>query len=372
MLYSLGKKFNPNQPYNDTRVSVLIDDGRAFLQQNKNQYDMIIYALTDSLMLIMGQSSLRLENYLYTQEGIESVAKHLKPDGIFTIYNYIQPTWLVNRLAYTMQKTFHHAPCIKSYDSGDYWATVLISSPTPSTLNCSNYWQADSSSSITSATDDHPFIYMQYDTFPFIYLVSLSILLFSSFIIVKISGCSYRSILKYLDLFFMGAAFLLLETKNVINFALLFGTTWFASALVFIGIIFTVYLAIEFTRWSHHLKQGLLYFLLLATLFLAWLIPNQYLLSLPLVIRFIFATALAFSPIFIANLIFADRFRETQQSTAAFGANLIGAVLGGILEYSSLIIGYRNLFILIAAMYTIAILLQIFSKKVGDNPGTSH
>ena len=35
----------------------------------------------------------------------------------------------------------------------------------------------------------------------------------------------------YVDLFFMGAAFLLLETKNIVQFALLFGTTWFVNAL---------------------------------------------------------------------------------------------------------------------------------------------
>ena len=41
----------------------------------------------------------------------------------------------------------------------------------------------------------------------------------------------------YADLFFMGAAFLLLETKNVVQFALLFGTTWLVNALVFAGVL---------------------------------------------------------------------------------------------------------------------------------------
>ena len=161
----------------------------------------------------------------------------------------------------------------------------------------------------------------------------------------------------------MGAAFLLLETKNVIHFALLFGTTLVCKRTGFIGIIFTVYLAIEFVSWKPRLNLVVLYLLLLAAILLAFLIPDSYLLSLPILPRFIFATALAFSPIFIANLIFADRFRQTRQSTAAFGANLIGAVLGGMLEYSSLIIGYRNLFLMIAVMYTIAVLLQRFLKN---------
>ena len=41
----------------------------------------------------------------------------------------------------------------------------------------------------------------------------------------------------YADLFFMGAAFLLLETNYVVQFALLFGTTWLVNALVFAGVL---------------------------------------------------------------------------------------------------------------------------------------
>jgi spermidine synthase len=358
MLYHLGKKFNPDHPYNDPRVTVYINDGRAFLQQHQNHYDMIIYALTDSLMLIMGQSSLRLENFLYTREGMESVAKHLTPQGIFTIYNYIQPEWLVNRLAATMQTVFHHAPCIKTYSSRDYHATVLAVSLASSSLNCPLHWQENKAASISPVTDNYPFLYLQNNQIPLLYLVSLSCLLIFSLLMIKFSGCSYRGILNYPDLFLMGTAFLLLETKNVIHFALLFGTTWFVNALVFIGIIFTVYLAIEFARLIKQLNQGLLYCLLLLSLLLAYFIPDTLLLNLPLFPRFICATALAFSPIFIANLIFADRFRYTRESTAAFGANLIGAVLGGILEYISLVIGYHYLFIVIAVIYTAAVVVR--------------
>jgi hypothetical protein len=70
------------------------------------------------------------------------------------------------------------------------------------------------------------------------------------------------------------------------------------------------------------------------------------------------AVSLAFTPIFLANLVFAERFRETERSTAAFGANLIGAMLGGILEYSSLVLGYRNLLVVVAAFYGMAFLLR--------------
>jgi predicted membrane-bound spermidine synthase len=368
MLYELGRKFNPNHVYDDPRVRIFINDGRAFLQQSKDKYDMIIFALTDSLMLIMGQSSLRLENYLYTHEGISAAAKHLTPNGIFTIYNYIQPTWFVDRLANTFKAVFNHAPYVKHFNEQDYWATVLIGGN--SLQNIQQFSAAlpfAASSEIAPATDDHPFIYLQDTHFSFLYFSILAFILFISLLMVKVTGASYRSIIKYFDLFLMGAAFLLLETKNIINFALLFGTTWFVNALVFIGILFSVYLAVEVANRAKQIKQSILYVLLLATLYLAWLIPNAYLLNLSELPRFVFATVLAFSPIFIANLLFAERFKFTSDSTAALGANLIGAVFGGLLEYSSLVLGYRNLFILIAGLYTFALLCMIFSRRFSED-----
>ena len=74
--------------------------------------------------------------------------------------------------------------------------------------------------------------------------------------------------------------------------------------------------------------------------------------------RLVAAVALAFTPIFLANLVFAERFRDTAKATAAFGANLLGAMLGGLAEYLSLIVGYRHLLLVVAALYAAAFLLR--------------
>jgi hypothetical protein len=66
------------------------------------------------------------------------------------------------------------------------------------------------------------------------------------------------------------------------------------------------------------------------------------------------ATALAFAPVFLANLVFAERFRRVGSSTIAFGTNLLGAMVGGVLEYSALIVGYRSLLVLAAGFYLLA------------------
>ena len=181
---------------------------------------------------------------------------------------------------------------------------------------------------------------------------------------VRLAGGKFGAMRGYLDLFFMGAGFLLLETKSVVQFALLFGTTWFVNALVFAGILLTILAAIEVERRTRIRRPGLLFSLLFGGLLVAGLVPASWLLSLATAPRFLAASALAFFPVFIANLVFAERFRDTADPTTAFGANLLGAMVGGVLEYLSLITGYRGLLVLAAILY---ILAWVFgARKIGQ------
>jgi hypothetical protein len=99
-----------------------------------------------------------------------------------------------------------------------------------------------------------------------------------------------------------------------------------------------------------------LYPVLLALLALAWAVPQDSLLSLSVVPRFAAAVTLAFAPIFVANLVFAQRFRQVGSATTAFAANLLGAIVGGMIEYLALVTGYRFLLVVVAAFYALAFL----------------
>jgi hypothetical protein len=86
----------------------------------------------------------------------------------------------------------------------------------------------------------------------------------------------------------------------------------------------------------------------------AWAVPQAALLDLAAPLRLVAATVLAFTPIFLANLVFAQRFERVGSSTMAFGANLLGAMVGGMLEYLALLQGYRFLLVLVALLYGLA------------------
>jgi hypothetical protein len=357
-LYEIGRDGHPDHPYQDPRVDVHIDDGRAYIERSNKRWDRILLALPDSLTLVTGQASVRLESYLFTREAAEAFRDHLKPGGVFSMYNYYREKWLVDRYAGTLDTVWGRPPCIDTFDQFSRLAVLTVAED-PDAVQCQGANQAvwQRGPDVPSpAHDDHPFPYLRDRTLPRFYIVTIALILLVSLGAVRGVAGPLRPMLRFTDLFCMGAAFLLLETKSVVQFALLFGTTWFVNALVFLGVLLSVLCAVLVSQRVTFKHPARLYVLLLAGLAVAWIVPPHALLKLDVVPRFIVAVTLAFLPIFMANLVFTQRFKATSESASAFGANLLGAMFGGLLEYASLIIGYRSLLFLVAALYGIAFL----------------
>lgn len=354
-LVEIGRARHPERPYADPRVTVHVDDGRAFMQRTRNRYDLILFALPDSATIVTGQSALRLENYLFTTQALTRARALLKDGGTFAMYNYYEP-WLLDRYANTIRTVYRTGPCVQLGPThGNRTQAVLTLLKDASTGGCPKTW-AGSATALEPSVDDRPFPYLGSRTIPVFYLQMLALILLVSIAAVRVVGGPLRGIRRYADLFFMGGAFLLLETKNVVQFALLFGTTWVVNAAVFTGVLLSVLLAIEVARRVTIRRPLLLYAALLAALALAWAVPSDWLLDLPLGARFAAGVAIAFAPIFLANLVFAVRFRQVGDTTVAFGANLLGAMIGGALEYLSLILGFNALLVIVAVLYGLAFL----------------
>jgi hypothetical protein len=356
-IYELGRELNPNHPYQDPRVSVHVNDGRAFLEQTKTRYNLILFALPDSLTLVSGQSALRLESYLFTAEAMRAAKEHLKPGGAFAMYNYYRQRWLLDRYANTLAQTYGTAPCVDTVGTTGALA-LLTESLRADTVSCPHRWVAQTQPLPAPATDNRPFPYLRTPSIPTFYLLSIALILVASLVLIRAAGGPLRQMASYLDLFFMGCAFLLLETKSVVQFALLFGTTWFVNALVFAGILVAILVAVEVGRRLTRVSLQLLYGALFLALIISYLVSEESLLHLSFGLRFLTAVTLAFTPIFLANLIFAHRFRDVGSSTVAFGANLLGAMVGGAVEYASLLVGFRALLFVVAGFYLLAFALR--------------
>lgn len=359
-ILDIGREQNPDRAYDDPRVSVHSEDGRAFLQRTDEKYDLILFALPDSLTLVPGASQIRLESFLFTEEALGTVREHLTEDGGFAMYNYFREPWLVDRLAGTAATVFGHAPCVDTFDGVQAVVSVALRQERQA---CGSAYQP-AGAVVAPATDNAPFLYFRGGFLPEFYLITLAGILLVSLLSVRAVGGRLREMRPYADLFFMGAAFLLLETKNIATFALLFGTTWLVNALVFAGVLLVVLAAVETT---HRVRTPPLRFLfpaIAASLAVAWLVPPAALLSLPFAPRLVAATAIAFLPIYLANVAFAKRFAGSADSRSAFAVNLLGAIVGGCLEYTALLLGYNNLLLVTGGLYLAAALLVPRAERV--------
>lgn len=356
VIAGIGKRSHPVRPYQDPRVNQVVDDGRAFMTYTTRHYDVIIFALTDSLVKVSPVAQLRLENYLFTDESVKRACSLLKPGGMVFFYNFYRMPWVRDKIQAMI------------FDASGVWPQVVYQTKLFTMMGLDRNRPAAKpviETGLQIPRDDWPFLYLKEHGIPSLYLkamfgVGIFVLLLAIFVQRSAKNAEGESSMNVkLAFLFMGVAFLLLETKSVIQFALLFGTTWLNNSLVFLAVLIFVLAA----NWAATLLKSrrtlvVSYALLLVFCVSAYVYPLGKLLSVQSVaLRFVAASVLTFAPIFFANVIFSVTFRERKLAEHLFGWNLIGAAFGGILEYSSMALGYNALALVVAGCYTAVFLL---------------
>ncbi|GHO85338.1 spermidine synthase [Dictyobacter formicarum] len=379
-ILQLGVRFNPDHPYSNPRVKTVVNDGRTFLQNTTEHYDLIIFALPDSLTLTSSNTSLRLESFLLTQDAIAAARSRLSSNGVLVMYNYYRDQWLIQKLVDMVGHTFNQEPFVSTY-GGWGRAAVIMAGPRLAMLppekighyhNLSHTNNAQLRvlgegyyplSMSTPATDDWPFLYLQGRSFPWLYIEGLAMVLF--FTLVGTLTLAPRHVLRRFDwhMFFLGVAFMLLEVKSLTTFSLLFGSTWLVNSLVFFAILSSVLLAVLVNHRFKIPRIPVFYVLLFGILVLNLLLPPEALLLSNPLLRYLLASVLAFTPVFLANIIFANSFRDSETADIAFASNLLGIMIGGGLEYFSMLFGYRMLLVPVIIFYACALLLWQRRKR---------
>jgi hypothetical protein len=351
------------------------DDGRVFLRHTKEKYDLIIFALPDSLTLTSSIANLRLESFLFTQDSLATAREALAPNGVLVLYNYYREPWLIQKLAGMVSRTFERDSFVSTY-GGHGRGAVIINGPRLAELppNQFGVYREDPfaggnrelrvtgegymSGTQTSATDDWPFVYLPRKSFPTIYIKGL--LAIAGISLAGIWWIAPRSTLRRFDwhMFFLGVAFALLEVKALTTFALLFGSTWRVNSLVFFAILTSVLIAVLVNGRFKIRRVWIFYSLLFAFLALNLAVRPEALLLGNVFARYLVASCLAFAPVFLANVIFSHSFRDTELADVAFASNLLGIMTGGMLEYFSMLFGYHMLLVLVIAFYLLAMLLR--------------
>jgi hypothetical protein len=160
------------------------------------------------------------------------------------------------------------------------------------------------------------------------------------------------------QMLFLGAGFMLLETKGVVHMALLFGSTWIVNSIVFGAILVMILLSNLYVLTMKPRIVWPYYLLLIVALAINVLVPMNSFLALPDTMKIIASCAVFFIPVFFAGVVFATVFRDSQRPDVDFGSNVAGIILGGLSEYLSLVLGFNNLLLIAIAFYILSIVLR--------------
>jgi len=379
IILSIGKTMNPGHPYLSTNVRPICDDARHYFDTCNKKYDLIVFGLLDSQTVVGMGSSIRVDNFVYTKQSFAKVLDLLKPGGLVVLTFGAPYDFLGERLFCTIKEAAGYAPIVirgrESNYQGRHGFTYIFGQevkdgtlklpPLPSSL------YIDSMQNVKCGrilTDDWPYLYLNPEGIdvPYI-LVVAEILLLSLYCGRKLLFAPFEP--RSWQLFFQGAAFMLLELQSISRLALVWGATWITTSIVINGVLLMILLANFVVARQKSLlerKESMVWGLLFVLILLSYFLPIDTVLHMfgnQIWLGQVAVTLVTILPIFGAGLIFAIAFAGIQLSARALAFNLFGSVVGAMLEYFSNMIGINNLVLLAVVLYGLAFTCYTKVKK---------
>jgi len=369
----LGKKYHPEKPYSDPRVTVIADDARSFLASSREQFDLIVFGLLDSHTGASGSTN-RLDSYVYTQESLTQARRLLAPGG--TLVLSFEPgfgNFVLERLLLTLTRVFGQQILFFRIPSSAYgWGGVLFvaSNDTakviehikskPRLARQVAEWGRDFTIGQGQvdrvATDDWPYLYIRSPRVPQVYgvLVGLPLLMFAllGWRRSRLLLTGWRGTHTHFAL--LGCAFMLLETQNVSKTCMLFGNSWWVNAVVITGIMILILLANLIVERFPRLPLLPVYLALWLTCGGLYLVNLNAFAGLPYAIKVVWVGLLVSFPMLFSGIVFIRSFGVMPDKDHALGANLLGSMVGGGLQALTFVLGFKALLIVVALLYLAA------------------
>jgi spermine/spermidine synthase len=370
-LVDIGKRLHPEKVYDSEKVRIHIGDARTFLRNPEySNYDMIVFGALDSHSVFSSMSSLRLDNYVYTVESFSQAMDRLGPNGIIAVTFYAFREWQLERVYNALWEANGSKPVVVHSLGGGSDNLVMFAGPgiDRKQLLQHPYVVAQNAEDLVGqrtvepTTDDWPFLYLQKRGFPVTYASILLLILAVSYMTAIWSTQTSASRFNWL-MFFLGVGFMLLETKVLAKVALLVGATWIVNVLVISAVLVMILLAnLAVAHGMFKNAWWCLAGLVVSVLLDWWFKLNTLTLINSAVHNLWLVLLLLVVPVFFAGILFSNLFKHEQIPGAALGYNLFGAIVGGVLEYSSMAWGINNLNILAVFAYCMVGLL-IFRRS---------
>jgi predicted RNA methylase len=376
-IIEFGRKYHPEQPYADPRVEVVNDDARSHFATCRETFDVIAFGLLDS-HTTTAMTNARLDHYVYTIESLAQSKKLLNPGGIAVLSFEVAKPYVADRMATALEQVFGHKPVAFRVPLNGYgWGGVLfVVGPDEATVRqriavqpglaeLVAQWQAAHPLTLPGttrlATDDWPYIYLEKPTIPVLYFLLAGVLglLFLRGVRKLGSGAVNRAWGRTgTHFFFLGAAFMLLEVQNISKAAVVLGNTWAVNAVIISGVMVMILVANLIAARFPRLPLAPVYGLLVVSCLVLYAFDLSTVAFLPYATKAVAVGLLTSLPMLFSGIVFVRSFADADRKDAALGANLIGALAGGVLQSLTFVTGIQALLLIVAGLYLGALLAR--------------
>lgn len=355
----LGRSKHPNRPYLDPKVTVYTEDARTFLRRSRQKYDLIEFAYLDPGATLNAASFLRVDNYVYTVEAFKAALNCVDQNGIVSVTFATGADSVVTaRLYRTIADAIGTPPL--AFTNPNWDSVIFLFGPGAKDVNLSAimpkelkpYTPGGEMRFIQASTDQRPFLYISYDAagiwlyfLILIVAVGLPALILVRGSDVGISGSEWA------NMFFLGQAFMLMETKSITHLSLLIGATWIVSSAVIATILILAWLANYVVSKQLAPRPLILYAGLLTTLLIQYFVQIPESTNVPQALITVGHCVLDCLPILFGSMIFSSCFSKTRYATHSLAANLLGLSIGGLTENLCIVMGINALTLVALVLY---------------------
>jgi spermidine synthase len=373
-IISIGRRFHPEQPYASPPVGVVINDARSFFATTSEEFDVISFSLLDS-HTTTAMTNARLDHYVYTQESIARAKSLLSDDGIVVLTFEAQKPYIADRIGRVLLETFGEEPIVFRIPPSSYgWGGIMFIAGDLDTARNQiaknkrlgayiDELQQTSSLSLPLttkiATDDWPYIYLGSPRIPVLfYLLSglMLLLLFRSSIRWNVPNVVTRWHRSHWHFFFLGAAFLLLEVQNISKASVVLGNTWQTNAAIVSGVLTMVLLANWVASRFSNIRIGIVYLALIGITLSLYFVDLAQFAFLPYGTKVLVVGSLTTLPMLFSGIIFVRSFARVERKDKALGANMVGSIVGALLQAVTFVVGIRALLLIVAGLYALSVL----------------
>ncbi len=372
-IITIGRELHPEHPYSSPQVRIVNDDARSFFATTSEKYDVISFGLLDS-HTTTSLTNARLDHYVYTKESIARAKSKLAKGGVMVLTFEAQKPFIADRMERVLEEVFHQPPIVFSIRGNSYgWGGLMFVTGDMQTVQqqlSQNTRLATYIKQLQEAyplqlthttkviTDDWPYLYLESPKIPLLYylLIGLVILLFArSYKKWQASrDISFRS-RTFWHFAFLGAAFLLLEVQNISKASVVLGNTWAVNAVIISSILGMALLANWVAYKFPNLPITSVYFLLIGTSLGLYFVDLATFGFLPYVIKALLVGTLTSLPMIFSGIVFVRSFAVAKDKSNALGANLIGALVGALLQSITFITGIKALLLVVAGFYLLSL-----------------